>query len=73
MEKSANQSNPLPRARLQSLELPLRESFQRKEPPELGGAVAFTPAAGEGKGPGMKSLPKELGAVCHLKGTFCYR
>lgn len=40
-------------------------------PPELGGAVAFAPARVGGKGPGMKSLPTELGAVCHLKGTFC--
>lgn len=33
--------------------------------------MAFNPAGGGGKGPGTKSLPMELGAVCHLKGTFC--
>lgn len=44
-----------------------KESFQRKEPPELGGAGAFTPAGGGGQGPSMKSLPRELGDVCHLK------
>lgn len=32
--------------------------------------MAFNPAGGGGKGPGTKSLPMELGAVCHLKGTF---
>lgn len=74
MEKSANQSNSLPQRRQQSLELPLGDSFHRKEPPELGGAVAFAPAAGGGKGPGRKSLPTEPGAVCHLKGTFwCWK
>lgn len=69
MEKSANQSNPLPQTRQQSLALPLGQSFQGKEPLELGGSCGIHPY----KGPGMKSLPTELRAVYHLKGTFCCR
>lgn len=72
MEKSASQSNPLPQPRQQSPELALGESLSEgKSLRNWGGAVAFTPTRGGGKGPGTKSLPTELGAVCHLKGTFC--
>lgn len=61
VEKSARRRNPLPQTPQQSLELALGETVIPKEAGSERGSGGIRPCRGGGKGPGMKSLPREWG------------